>query len=141
NRLHFTTGIAHGIEHAFTSLVEARVIKQIDEREPAARFEHTQRLDQTRGLVGHVAHLMERQAAHHAAESAIGERKPRRASVHELQARNPLELRVALGLDLGVLPVVAPIVESDELTGYRLRKADQELPAPAANVEQLAADS
>src|SRR5262249_11501004 len=76
------------------------------------------------------------QTADHAAEFSRRERQPRRASVHEPESRDALDLRVPLALRLRVLPVPPPEVEPDVFAGAGLCEPDEQLSASAAHVQQ-----
>ena len=54
----------------------------------------------------------------------------------ELETLHALELCVALGLRLRVLPVITPEVESDVVAGSRLCESDKQLSATASHVEE-----
>jgi len=54
----------------------------------------------------------------------------------EPEALHAFKRRVALGLCVRVLPVLAPEVESDVVARCRLRAADEQLSAPAPHVQE-----
>src|SRR5215472_6922486 len=56
--------------------------------------------------------------------------------MYELETLHTLNLCVAFGLRLRVLPVITPKVESDVFTRSRLCEPDQQLSATASHVEE-----